>query len=772
MKHWKRTLALAALVPLLQAWTLREGHPRIYFTADDVPLLLERISGSHADQWNDLYGYAERRLADAPADVAVDTWSMISVVSALAFVCRLTGEERFCSHARDILLAMAAADPAAGGDDTPPRNRMEAMGIGFDWAYDHLSDSDRAAIMDGIRAHVNQWIDFVNEPNFVSGHSRKGNYDIMVALAAIVDEAPDMESVLNQVRDNFALGYNPAQGWIAEDGGYHMGWAYGASYNTPVPYMTWERAVTDEDLTEDWQMLLSNWFLYGLRGDGTYPREGDVFSITPSSEAAVIVLRACVLGHDPHACGLYAEFRESVLWDPNFVEDIIYYDPSAESLGPEGLPMSRCFGHAGFLLARDRWDEAAVHMSFKSASFLSINHHHLDNNHLELSYGAATLLLDTGQYDSYGSDHWDNYYTRSVAHNTLVVVDPEEAMTLYSSPVSNDGGQVFMSARTVDDIAEGGPNRLDGLLLCEEAGGHAFALGDATDAYWSEKLSRFHRHVVYLRDAGSAWSRPLVVVFDDVRVIKDGLAGAILWHLPSGPAIDGAAVSADAAGAAAVHLFTLLPDPARIESVGGPGREFWVDGANFPPSDTTAQEAGEWRIEVSPEAPSSQDYFLTVIYPADSGEAAPAAPQRVLSGEAEGAVMGDRVVVFALADEPPLGLSYSVPCTAARHDHRVFGLLPSALYSVEVNGEASGESATTAAGSVLFTADCGPGESADVTVTFQAELPEEEVEPEPLPDGGDAADVSQDPAVDAGADGADEDDGGKAGGCSCSLAPR
>ena len=63
------------------------------------------------------------------------------------------------------------------------------------------------------------------------------------------------------------------------------------------------------------------------------------------------------------------------------------------------------------------------------------------------------------------------------------------------------------------------------------------------------------------------------------------------------------------------NIVTLLPeaDNARIAKVGGPGKEFWVFGKNYPnemnPPDP---EKGGWRIEVSPVRPSASDRFLNV----------------------------------------------------------------------------------------------------------------------------------------------------------------
>lgn len=59
---------------------------------------------------------------------------------------------------------------------------------------------------------------------------------------------------------------------------------------------------------------------------------------------------------------------------------------------------------------------------------------------------------------------------------------------------------------------------------------------------------------------------------------------------------------------------TLLPRASEILSIGGPGHEFEIDGVNYPPKKNyDPDEAGRWRIEVSPSEPALRDYFLHVL---------------------------------------------------------------------------------------------------------------------------------------------------------------
>ena len=57
--------------------------------------------------------------------------------------------------------------------------------------------------------------------------------------------------------------------------------------------------------------------------------------------------------------------------------------------------------------------------------------------------------------------------------------------------------------------------------------------------------------------------------------------------------------------------------------MGGPGKEFLVDGVNYPATPQpnrpdVAGERGAWRVEVSPGAPALQDSFLNVMQMADN----------------------------------------------------------------------------------------------------------------------------------------------------------
>ena len=138
----------------------------------------------------------------------------------------------------------------------------------------------------------------------------------------------------------------------------------------------------------------------------------------------------------------------------NNFADIFYGDKNVVPKAPEDLKsppsLGRHFRNAGVVVARDRWDNKTTHLQFRSASFYSSTHHHRDENCFTLHY-KGDLAIDAGFYDKYGSEHFRNYFVRTIAHNGIVVYDSTQKMiyapftkrTIDSIPASNDGGQTY-----------------------------------------------------------------------------------------------------------------------------------------------------------------------------------------------------------------------------------------------------------------------------------------------------------------------------------------
>ncbi len=111
----------------------------------------------------------------------------------------------------------------------------------------------------------------------------------------------------------------------------------------------------------------------------------------------------------------------------------------------------------------------------------------------------------------------------------------------------------------------------------------------------------------------------LFVIFDEVESTDAGFRKTWLLHTIEEPKIDGT-MTTITNGSGRLTVRTVLPEQAQITALGGPGRECWVDGKNWPSLEKKEwpPEAGAWRLEVSPAQPAKRDVFLHVL---QAGEA-------------------------------------------------------------------------------------------------------------------------------------------------------
>ena len=127
--------------------------------------------------------------------------------------------------------------------------------------------------------------------------------------------------------------------------------------------------------------------------------------------------------------------------------------------------------------------------------------------------------------------------------------------------------------------------------------------GDATATYHPDKCKLALRQFVFL-------APDHFVIFDRV---DSTYPKTWLLHTAEEPAIAGASFTA-AHEQGRLACRTLLPEKAKLEKIGGPGRQFWSGGRNWPlPKDYaypgTTPLFGQWRVEVATDGA----FFLHVL---------------------------------------------------------------------------------------------------------------------------------------------------------------
>ncbi|MFB9287720.1 heparinase II/III family protein [Pseudoduganella plicata] len=516
------------------------------------------------------------------------------------YILQVTNGQETVTTVKDGVTTTKTVPTITKGGEWDTAARVGALGLYYDWLHDELGEDERKAIATAIRATIaaknpispnddlvysvcgfNQTVvtgsgsfDCQYKPTltvvdgykrtiadtYISGHTQAANAGVAMGLLAIgtkADGNADVKPMLDTVYDHYAKGFWPARDFYGIDGGSHTLFAYAVSggNDTAERLTVWKRAMValDDPATGPTQQvlpLLIYPYIYGLRGDGTYPARSDYFATDAGSPGEMAAAAVAAAG-DPQAAYFYQQYsipnrnrlKPKERMDPGmFWERMLYPSAGVTPLPLKDLPLSRYFRNAGNVLMRDTWDFAdATLLEFKSSSFITVNHHHMDQNSYSLYY-KAPLLLDSGMYDRYGSNHWHNYYIRSIAHNTITVFDPTETYSLgKTKELSVDGGQWPGPEREgnpeLRDIQLGGKYALDGVTAFEEGGDYSYVAANASKAYVNAKLDSsagFLRSTVYLRPRNTG-EKPKVLVFDSVRPIKDDLEITSLLHSANKP---------------------------------------------------------------------------------------------------------------------------------------------------------------------------------------------------------------------------------------------
>ena len=583
-------IATAEAALTLNTSGIRVDRPRLLLDSADVQRIRTAITTYSKTEYTSIKSYVDSRIKSVSA-VNLPADSMYrQITMATAFVALVSNSSTYITAATQYALALAAVAPSTG-NDTAWRGRLEALSYCYDWLYPTLTSANKATIKNSIIGHIKQVLYMSDDPNFTGGHSRYGNVTLMaaaIALSGITVSGVDIPALIKKEHSHWETGYNPFQSYAGIDGGYYMGWRYGAGYTTVLPYLLWEKA-TGEVWCADWRSQQSSFYLYGLRGDKSWPRLGDSWNSVLYDENIVAIM-AVASGKFKDQ---YAEwFMQTYMPKPYGMDNIIriiHRDPSVAPKAPESLPHAKLFRNSDILVARDRWDAATTQLIFKSSAVYTMNHHHKDQNHIELSY-KGSLLIDSGEYDSYASNHWQNYYDRTIAHNSMVVFDPTQVMKYCGVPISNDGGQVFANY-TVSPIGHEPHTYTEAITdKYSFAGVTNFGIlnnvtwsrGDASKAYDPNVVQTYVRDVLMLNTLPGR-VHPVILLLDRINLNKV-LKPTILFHMNEQPSISGRYFSFGNPGGGLLHADVLYPTNAVLTNVGGAGKEFWVNGVNYPPS--------------------------------------------------------------------------------------------------------------------------------------------------------------------------------------------
>jgi heparin/heparan-sulfate lyase len=594
----------------LKAPTPPSEHPRLYVRAHDLPVIRERLKHPlMAPVWSKVTA-AARTKAEG---------SDLTRLIAMKALLRLLNEDQ--TQGREAVELLRGFLPEANFDlKVQDISRqigalMLTTGMVYDWCYPQLSAEDKTLFITHLE-RLARMLETGYPPTrggSVTGHAGEAMLmrDLLGAGIAIYDEKPEMYRLASE---RIFAEHIPARNFFYPAATHHQGSAYG-----PYRY-SWEvlcnwilKRMTGNDYMVHEQSQVPYRWVYTRRPDGRLLAEGDVFRSGSTTRADMLT---AAYYRDAFLQQRFLQAKDSNRADP--IEQILFWDPALEGKAAS-LPLARYFGFPlSATVARTGWDENSAVVEMKMHEYQFNNHQHLDDGSFQIFY-RGTLAIDSGVYNKYGSDHDSNYLKRTIAHNAMLVFDPEEKFR--KGERVNDGGQRWPAEvsepRTLETLLNNGYRV--GTVTAERTTDDSSVLeGDLTKAY-SGKVTAYKRGFVFvnMRDA----KRPSVlVVYDRITSASPEFKKTWLLHSLDEPQVNGAVTVIRHNGGKLVNQ-TLEPAAFRIAKVGGPGHEFEVAGVNHPPDSAPKpdDEAGAWRIELSPTKVAATDEFLNVIQIMDDG---------------------------------------------------------------------------------------------------------------------------------------------------------
>ena len=641
---------LLAMVSLMGAtgaaelpdWTakIRPDHPRLFFNADTFEQVKTRALGPEREWFGKTTAWADGLVKAMQAEEpALKDYGVDSARAAFAFL--VTGEDKYLQAARRGLDLSLRHYEKCFEDrkavDWYSTSRVHAI-LAWDWLYNHLPEDERSQWMTRFVRVIKNVLDVrpriyrENYSNYATGFYGVHNCLWFIGCTALgTSIAPDLvqEWLVWGHDENFRLLEHRRKACGDDGGGASptLGYVFGAyPWAEQNFFYTWLSA-TGENIAPDWphSAWLANYVIWNwIEAEGG-PRHfgwGDSDHTTNELPTWQLYSHMANIRHlfgrcEPQAAALARYLQERLPSKSHSSTWFIYpflltgMDDSPEPFEPANLPHARHFENMSQIFMRSGDGPNDTYCLFTCGGLLG-QHKHYDNLNFVI-YHKGFLAPDSGTRvnEVENGQHLKNYYAQTVAHNCVLIHQPGEPPAPYwgegPAVAQNHGGQHSALKSVVKAF--------------ETNDRFVYVAGDATESYrhgapggLPQKAELVTRQFVFLMPNQ-------FVVFDRVRSTDPGFAKQWLLHTAHEPALEGTILRADHQQGR-MFCRTLLPKDARLDLVGGPGREFWAAGRNgeidargLNPEHLAMM--GQWRLEVSPGEPRAEDLFLHVIQVGD-----------------------------------------------------------------------------------------------------------------------------------------------------------
>lgn len=490
-----------------------KAHPRLFVRPENLDRLRELARGELKDQYLKLVRDCDRILANPPStkeppkyppgvDTKSEEWRVIwwgnreytikvlDSAATLAFTRLLGGQEKYGQEAKRILLECAQWDPKGS---TGYRYNDEA-GMPYNYLFsrtytfvnDLLTDEEKEICRKVMKIRGDEMYNHLCPRHLwqpYASHSNRAWHKLGEIGIAFLGEVEGAEDWVWFAMNVF---HNVYPVWSDEDGGWHEGASYWASYLTRF---TWWADVMREAMGIDayqkpFFAKVGYYAMYLMppgKDDGGF---GDLAAGRTAKSNVPLMSILAAQAQNPH-WQWYVEQLGGPAPTGGYLGFIRGQLPKVRAQAPDNLPASRLFAGTGQAYLNTGLADAKqnVQVVLKSSPFGTQSHGYESNNSFLLWAYGERLLIYSGYRDIYGSDHHTNWMWTTRSTNCITVNGKSQKKHTVQAQ-----GQItaFVTTPQVDAV-----------------------IGDASGSY-EPPVQQFKRAILFIKP-------DLVVVYDRLR---------------------------------------------------------------------------------------------------------------------------------------------------------------------------------------------------------------------------------------------------------------
>lgn len=506
---------------------LKNVHPRLFFTAEDLPKMRERAKGADKELWKAFLQDIQTLKRDAPdpkdEDLyksglderkkgSISQYEFAFQIAQTSYAYAVEGDDKYLEAAKKWTLA-ACAMPIWGytynkpNVDLPPAHLLYAVAFAYDILFDRLTKSEKEIIKNKLIKQAGLMYDFFKyNPGKKYTYSQNHTWIPITGLAIAayvlmdeVSEAKDWAQLSRAVFDRTMMTFG-TDGYFYES--FHY---YGFAFRWMIRYFDVHKQVTGENLYEPMKSKFVNLKLFAMHS--ILPDRENVFDFADVGDGSLnrnhtskreklygeydIMYRLAEVYQDKQAQTVGDFIRtQTPLEAHEPMWAFINHDANLKPASLSDIPTQVYFPDNDTAFWRSDWTRNATAFAFRcappeghTAAKLAkqipdwrenTGHAHPDANSFIIYAKRAYLTGDTGYLGIKNTDD----------HNTILVNDRGYA---------SDG---------VYEMFKGVSNeKLDEIRVAEVAGNkdYFYVRGEAASAYYDDLgVRKFERNFLYI----------------------------------------------------------------------------------------------------------------------------------------------------------------------------------------------------------------------------------------------------------------------------------